>query len=60
MENGRKRIDSVLPLVKSTAPRVVALTIDEVGMAKTRERKLEVAQRIHDIVVGEYGSRRKT
>ena len=24
-------------------------------MAKTAERKLEVAQRIHDIVCGEYG-----
>ena len=24
-------------------------------MAKTRERKLEVARKIHDIVVGEYG-----
>src|SRR5207248_371587 len=34
---------------------LVALTIDEIGMAKTRERKLEVAQAIYDIVVGEYG-----
>jgi len=34
---------------------VVALTIDESGMAKTAQRKLEVARRIYDIVVGEYG-----
>jgi 5-methyltetrahydrofolate--homocysteine methyltransferase len=33
----------------------VALTIDPVGMAKTRERKLEVAKKIYDIAVGEYG-----
>ncbi|HLQ37712.1 MAG TPA: vitamin B12 dependent-methionine synthase activation domain-containing protein, partial [Planctomycetota bacterium] len=33
----------------------VALTIDESGMAKTAERKLEVAQRIHDIVVNRHG-----
>ncbi len=55
MENGRKRIDSVVPLVKKHGAAVVALTIDEVGMAKTRERKLEVAKKIYDLVVGEYG-----
>ena len=55
MENGRKRIDSVVPLAKKHGAALVALTIDEIGMAKTRERKLEVAQAIYDIVVGEYG-----
>ena len=55
MENGRTRIDSVVPLAKKHGAALVALTIDEVGMAKTRERKLEVAQAIYDIVVGEYG-----
>ena len=55
MENGRERIDAVVPLVKKHGAAVVALTIDEVGMAKTRERKLEVARKIYDIVVGEYG-----
>jgi 5-methyltetrahydrofolate--homocysteine methyltransferase len=55
MENGRLRIDSVVPLAKKHGAALVALTIDEVGMAKTRERKLEVARKIYDIVVGEYG-----
>jgi 5-methyltetrahydrofolate--homocysteine methyltransferase len=55
MENGRKRIDSVVPLVKKHGAAVIALTIDEIGMAKTRERKLEVAQKIYTIVVDEYG-----
>ena len=55
MENGRKRIDAVVPLAKKHGAALVALTIDEVGMAKTRERKLEVARAIYDIVVGEYG-----
>ncbi|CAA9336612.1 MAG: 5-methyltetrahydrofolate--homocysteine methyltransferase [uncultured Gemmatimonadaceae bacterium] len=55
MENGRARIDDVVPLVKKHGAAVVALTIDPVGMAKTRERKLEVARRIYDICVGEYG-----
>ncbi len=55
LENGREKIDAVLPLVKESGAAVVALTIDESGMAKTAERKLEVAQRIYDIVCGEYG-----
>ncbi|MEP6989807.1 MAG: homocysteine S-methyltransferase family protein, partial [bacterium] len=57
MENGRKRIDDVVPLAKKHGAALVALTIDPVGMAKTRERKLEVAKAIYDIVVGEYGLR---
>ena len=55
MENGRARIEAVLPIVKKHGAAVVALTIDESGMAKTRERKLEVARRIHDIATTEYG-----
>jgi 5-methyltetrahydrofolate--homocysteine methyltransferase len=55
MENGRERIDAVVPLARTHGAALVALTIDQAGMAKTRERKLEVARRIHDIVVGEYG-----
>src|SRR5512142_1310129 len=57
MENGRERIDRVVPLAKKHGAALVALTIDQVGMAKTRERKLEVARKIYDIVVGEYGLR---
>jgi 5-methyltetrahydrofolate--homocysteine methyltransferase len=55
MENGRKRIEEVLPLVKKHGSAVVALTIDQVGMAKTRDRKLEIARRIHEIATTEYG-----
>ncbi len=55
LENGRAKVDSVMPLVKEAGAAVVALTIDETGMAKTAARKLEVARRIHEIVVGEYG-----
>ncbi len=57
MENGRARIDAVMPLVKTHGAAVVALTIDEIGMAKTAQRKLEIAQTIHDIVTQEYGLR---
>jgi 5-methyltetrahydrofolate--homocysteine methyltransferase len=55
MENGRQRIDAVLPLVRQHGAAVVALTIDEQGMAKTRQRKLEIARRIHDIATTEFG-----
>ena len=55
LESGRAKIDSVLPTAKEHGAAIVALTIDETGMAKTAQRKLEVARRIHDIVVGEYG-----
>jgi 5-methyltetrahydrofolate--homocysteine methyltransferase len=55
MENGRKRIESVLPVVKRHGAAVVALTIDEAGMAKTAARKLEIARKIHDIATQEFG-----
>lgn len=55
LENGRAKIDSVMPLVMETGAAVVALTIDQEGMAKTAQRKLEVARRIYDICVNEYG-----
>lgn len=55
LENGRARIDAFLPLAVEHGAAVVALTIDEQGMAKTADRKLEVARRIADIVCGEYG-----
>ncbi|HEX2134701.1 MAG TPA: homocysteine S-methyltransferase family protein, partial [Microvirga sp.] len=55
MENGRLKIDSVIPLAIAHGAAVVAMTIDEEGMAKTASRKLEAARKIYDIVVGEYG-----
>ncbi len=55
LENGRERIDSILPMTVEHGAAVIALTIDEVGMAHTADRKLEIAKRIHDILVKEYG-----
>ena len=55
MENGRAKIDSVMPLAMAHGAAVVAMTIDEDGMAKTAERKAEAARAIYEIVVGEYG-----
>ena len=55
MENGRGKIEAVVPLAVAHGAAVIALTIDEEGMAKTADRKVEVATAIHEIVVGEYG-----
>ncbi len=55
MENGRQRIESVLPLALEHGSAVVALTIDEIGMGKTTERKVEIAHKIYDICINEYG-----
>jgi 5-methyltetrahydrofolate--homocysteine methyltransferase len=55
MENGRQRLDAMLPLIREHGAATIALTIDEAGMARTVDRKLEVARKIHDIATREYG-----
>lgn len=56
LEGGRgQKIDRVLPLVARYGAAVIAMTIDEEGMAHTAARKLEVAQRIAQIAREEYG-----
>ena len=44
LEAGREKADVVVPLAKAHGAALIALTIDEVGMAKTAERKVEIAQ----------------
>ena len=44
-----------MPLAKAHGAAVIALTIDEEGMAKTPERKLEVAKRIVELACDEHG-----
>ncbi len=55
LEAGRDKLDRVAPLAKAHGAALIALTIDEEGMAKTGERKLEIAKRIHDICVDDHG-----
>ena len=55
LEDGEERIKRVIPLCRRYGAAVIALTIDEQGMAKTAEKKLAVATRIYDLVVGRYG-----
>jgi 5-methyltetrahydrofolate--homocysteine methyltransferase len=55
LEAGREKADLVAPLARAHGAALIALTIDEVGMAKTAERKVEIAKRIRDIACGEHG-----
>jgi 5-methyltetrahydrofolate--homocysteine methyltransferase len=57
LEDGEERLNQVVALCKEFGAAVVALTIDEDGMAKTPDRKLAVAQRIYDLCVHQHGLR---
>jgi 5-methyltetrahydrofolate--homocysteine methyltransferase len=57
LEDGEERIRSIVPLCRKYGAAVIALTIDEEGMAKTADRKVAIARRIHDLVVNGYGMR---
>jgi len=55
LESGREKADKIFALAKKYNAAVIVLTIDENGMAKTAQRKYEVAQRIYDIAVNDHG-----
>jgi 5-methyltetrahydrofolate--homocysteine methyltransferase len=55
LEAGRDKMDVVVPLAMEHGAAVIALTIDEIGMGKTVERKLEIAERIAKIACDEHG-----
>ena len=54
LEKSGERVKKVLPLVRRYGAAVVAMTIDEKGMAQTAERKAEIARRTVE-VAREYG-----
>ncbi|MBL8843474.1 MAG: methionine synthase [Planctomycetes bacterium] len=58
MEDGEERMARVLPLAKKFGAAVVALTIDEKGMAKERDEKVAVAERIVGLACRKWGLRR--
>ncbi len=55
LEDGEGKADEICRLARKHGSVLVALTIDEEGMAKTWERKLEIAVRIHDIATRRHG-----
>lgn len=55
LEDGEEKFDIVCRLAKKFGAALVCLVIDEIGMAKSCERKLEVAERIYDLCVNRHG-----
>jgi 5-methyltetrahydrofolate--homocysteine methyltransferase len=54
-EEGEKAARDRLALAKKFGAAVIALTIDETGMAKTPEAKLEIARRLVHVACEEHG-----
>ncbi len=57
LEDGEKRTSKVLPMAKRYGAGVIALTIDEEGMALTADRKVAIAHRIFELATKKYGIR---
>ncbi|WP_338868192.1 methionine synthase [Myxococcus stipitatus] len=55
LEDGEERFEKVVPLARRFGAALVVGCIDEVGMAVTRQRKLEVAERSFDLLTRKYG-----
>ncbi|HEU4974307.1 MAG TPA: homocysteine S-methyltransferase family protein, partial [Baekduia sp.] len=55
LEAGPGKLDVVVPLAIQHGAAVIALTIDEVGMAKTAGRKVEIATRIKELACDGHG-----
>ena len=54
-EDGKKHAEDRLVLAKKFGCAVIALTIDEQGMAKTAEHKLAIARRLIDFACDKHG-----
>ena len=51
LEDGVEHMKKKIALIKRYGAATIALTIDESGMAKNAEKKLEVAKRIYDLAL---------
>ena len=54
-EDGEKPAAQRMELAKKYGAAMIALTIDEEGMAKTVDRKLEIAHRLYDFCCNKHG-----
>ncbi|MEM1398640.1 MAG: homocysteine S-methyltransferase family protein, partial [Pseudomonadota bacterium] len=54
-EDGEEAPAARMELAKKYGASVIALTIDEDGMAKDADSKLRIAHRLHDFAVNRYG-----
>ncbi|MHC4551420.1 MAG: dihydropteroate synthase, partial [Planctomycetota bacterium] len=57
LEDGGANLHKVCTLAKKYGAAVVALTINKEGMAMTTAEKVDTAQQIYDLAVGEHGLR---
>ena len=55
LEDGEERFEKVVPLARQFGAALVVGCIDEIGMAVTRERKLQVAERSFELLTKKYG-----
>ncbi len=55
LEDGEEKFDAVCKLAKKFGAALVCLVIDEVGMAKSKEDKIRIAERIYDLCVNRHG-----
>lgn len=55
LEGQGERVHKIVPMLKRYGGSAVAMLIDADGMAKTLERKTEVAQKLYKIVTEDYG-----
>jgi len=54
-EDGEEPAGARLELARHFGTAVIALTIDEEGMAKEPDHKVAIARRLHDFACGKYG-----
>ncbi|WP_455757349.1 methionine synthase [Sulfurimonas sp.] len=59
LEDGEEKFDEVCSLAKKYGTALVCLTIDEVGMAKSVEHKLEIADRIINLATTKHGIKKE-
>ena len=55
LESGPEKAKKIFSLAKKYNAAVIVLTIDEQGMAKTAQRKLEISQRLIEMAVNDFG-----
>jgi 5-methyltetrahydrofolate--homocysteine methyltransferase len=54
LEEGEKRASQLLPMARRYGAAVIAMTIDEDGMALTAQKKVAVARRIFELATDKY------
>jgi 5-methyltetrahydrofolate--homocysteine methyltransferase len=55
LEDGEEKFHAICKLAKKYGTALVCLTIDEVGMAKTKEDKVTQAERMYEMAVNQHG-----